>query len=67
MLQKIKNLFKSTCEDELKQLEMNVKELVDEVVSLRVKLEEKQEQINKTNSYYKKKLYNMKLKLKGEK
>ncbi len=41
MLQKIKNLFKSTCEDELRQLEMNVKELVDEVVSLRVKLEER--------------------------
>jgi hypothetical protein len=60
MWNKIKNMFSSNCKESLKDLEDAVRTLVIENELLKERLVDKQEQINKTNSYYKKKIYNMK-------
>jgi hypothetical protein len=51
----LKKLFNTDCSKKLEELQ---KENDD----LKIKILEKQDQINKTNSYYKKKIYDMKKK-----
>jgi len=59
MLKMIKNLFKG-CSDKVKELKDENILLRKEMEGLNEKVLERQEQINKTNAYYKKKIYNLK-------
>lgn len=59
MLKMIKNLF-TGCSEKVKTLENENTQLRKEVEGLNEKVLERQEQINKTNAYYKKKMYNLK-------